>query len=43
MNVKTNDYYRIFYAGIALKVNNHRLLWDPYVGIAYLKMALWKL
>jgi hypothetical protein len=22
---------------------NQQLLWDPYAGIAYLKMALWKL
>jgi hypothetical protein len=43
MNVKTSDYYGILYASITMNVKTQRLLWDPYVGIAYLKMALWKL
>jgi hypothetical protein len=41
--LKSSDYYGILYAHIALNVNNQRLLWDPYAGIAYLKMALQKL
>ncbi len=40
MNVKTNDYYGVIYAGIAMNVKNQRLLRDPYVGITYMKMAL---
>jgi len=32
MNVKTNDYYGILYAGIAMNVKNQRLLWDPICG-----------
>jgi hypothetical protein len=40
---KTSRYYGILYASITLNISNQRLLWVLYVGIAYLKMALWKL
>jgi len=32
----SNVYYKILYASIALNSNTQCLLWDPYVGFAFL-------